>query len=79
MNGSRALTSVGLAMDLAGAFLLWRFGLPEALRRDGAISLICEQRDEAEVVKARLYDRWATAALFLISTGFGLQLLATFL
>jgi len=79
MNGSRALTSVGLAMDLAGAFLLWRFGLPEALRRDGAISLICEQRDEAEVAKARLYDRWARTALCLISTGFVLQLLATFL
>lgn len=79
MNGSRALTSVGLAMDLAGALLLWRFGLPKALRWDGAISLICEQRDEAEVVKARLYDRWATAALCLISTGFVLQLLATFL
>ena len=79
MNGSRALTSVGLAMDLAGALLLWRFGLPEALRRDGAISLICEQRDGAEVVKGRLYDSWSTGALFLISTGFGLQLLATFL
>ena len=79
MNGSRALTSVGLAIDLAGALLLWRFGIPEALRLDGAISLICEQRDEAEVAKARLYDRWARAALRLISTGFGLQLLATFL
>lgn len=79
MNSSRALTSVGLAMDLAGALLLWRFGLPEALSRDGSINLICEQRDEAEVVKARLYDRWATAALCMISTGFGLQLLATFL
>jgi hypothetical protein len=78
MNCSRALTSVGLAMDLAGALLLWRFGLPEALSRDGSINLICEQRDEAEVVKARLYDRWATAALCMISTGFGLQLLATF-
>ena len=78
MNGSRALTSVGLAMDLAGALLLWRFGLPEALRRDGAISLICEQRYGAEVVKARLYGRWATAARCVISTGFGLQLLATF-
>jgi hypothetical protein len=79
MNGSRALSSVGLAMDLSGALLLWRFGLPEALRRDRAESLICEQRDEAEVVKARLCDRWSTAALCLMSIGFGLQLLATFL
>lgn len=79
MNCARLLTAVGLSLDLSGALLLWKYGLPEALSRDGAVSLICEQRDEAEVVKARLYDRWATAALCLISTGFGLQLLATFL
>ena len=79
MNCARLLTAMGLSLDLSGALLLWKYGLPEVLSRDGSISLICEQRDEAEVVKARLYDRWATAALCLISTGFGLQLLATFL
>jgi hypothetical protein len=79
MNCARLLTAVGLSLDLSGALLLWKYGLSEALSRDGSINLICEQRDEAEVVKARLYDRWATAALWLISTGFGLQLLATFL
>lgn len=73
------LTAIGLALDLGGALLLWKYGLPESLSRDGAIHLICKQRDEAEVAKARLYDRWATAALCLITTGFALQLLATFL
>jgi hypothetical protein len=79
MNCSRVLTAAGLALDLAGALLLWKYGLPDSLSRDGSINLICEQKDESEVAKARLYDRWATAALCLISVGFGLQLLATFL
>jgi hypothetical protein len=76
---SRALTAAGLVLDLSGALLLWRYGLPEALSRDGSVRLICEQVDEEEIAKARHYDWWATAALCLISTGFGLQLLATFL
>ena len=78
MNCARLLTAVGLSLDLSGALLLWKYGLPEALSRDGSINLVCEQRDDSEISKARLYDRWATAALGLISAGFGLQLLATF-
>jgi hypothetical protein len=41
--------------------------------------LICEQRDDAEAAKALRYDRFASVGLCLIATGFGLQLLATFL
>jgi len=79
MNCSRMLAAIGLALDLSGALLLWKYGLPESLSRDGSINLICEQQDQAEVAKARRYDRWATAALYLISLGFALQLLATFI
>jgi hypothetical protein len=79
MNCSRILAAIGLALDLSGALLLWKYGLPESLSRNGSINLICEQQDQAEVAKARRYDRWATAALRLISLGFALQLLATFI
>jgi hypothetical protein len=76
---SKAVTATGLTFDLVGALLLWRYGLPEAVSRDGSIRLICEQRDDAEAAKARRYDRFASVGLCLIATGFGLQLLATFL
>ncbi len=79
MIASKAVTATGLTFDLVGALLLWRYGLPEAVSRDGSIRLICEQRDDAEAAKARRYDCLATVALCLITTGFGLQLLATFL
>ena len=79
MNCSRVLTAIGLALDLGGALLLWKYGLPEPLSRDGVIHLICDQRDDAEAAKARLYDRWATAALCSITAGFALQFIATFI
>ena len=79
MDCSRKLASIGLALYLSSALLLWKYGLPESLSRDGSINLICEQQDQAEVAKARRYDRWSTAALCLISLGFALQLLATFI
>jgi hypothetical protein len=49
MNCSRMLAAIGLALDLSGALLLWKYGLPESLSRDGSINLICEQQDQAEV------------------------------
>ncbi len=76
---AKVVTASGLTLDLVGALLLWKYGLPEAVSRDGAIRLVCEQRDDAEAAKARRYDRFATVALALVTIGFGLQLLATFL
>jgi len=32
MNCSRMLAAIGLALDLSGALLLWKYGLPESLR-----------------------------------------------
>jgi hypothetical protein len=51
MNCSRMLAAIGFALDLSGALLLWKYGLPESLSRDGSINLICEQQDQAEVAK----------------------------
>ncbi|MEB3169069.1 MAG: hypothetical protein VKK97_10110 [Synechococcaceae cyanobacterium] len=79
MISPKVVTASGLTFDLVGALLLWKYGLPEAVSRDGSIRLVCQQRDDAEVAKARRYDRFATVGLALISTGFFLQLLATFL
>lgn len=76
---ARAITAAGLSMDLAGALLLWKYGLPEKLSRDGAIYLVLEQKDDNEIAKAKRYDRWSTLALVLVSLGFFFQLVATFL
>ena len=79
MISPKVVTASGLTFDLVGALPLWNYGLPEAVSRDGSIRLVCQQRDDAEVAKARRCDRFATVGLALISTGFFPQLLATFL
>lgn len=79
MISPKVVTASGLTFDLLGALLLWNYGLPEAVSRDGSIRLVCQQRDDVEVAKARRYDRFATVGLALITTGFFLQLLATVL
>lgn len=79
MNIPHVLTAVGLSLDLSGALLLWKYGLPESVSRDGSQALILESRDESQVNKARQYDRWATVGLLMLCSGFGLQLIATLL
>jgi hypothetical protein len=38
MNCTRVLTAIGLAFDLSGGLLLWKYGLPDSLSRDGSPS-----------------------------------------
>lgn len=72
------INSLGLLMDIVGAVLLWKYGLPEALSREGHSCLILEQVDETEKAKAASYDRWSRAGLGLLIAGFALQLISNF-
>jgi hypothetical protein len=75
---SKVLNSIGLLLDISGAYLLFKFGLPEEIRRSGAIALALEQVDEAEAAKAKCYDRRGKFGLGLLVVGFVLQLLSNF-
>ena len=79
MSISNVVNSIGLVCDITGALLIWRYGLPEAINRSGAIHLICEQSDEAEIVKAKWYDRLALHGIVLVIVGFVIQLVSNFL
>jgi hypothetical protein len=78
MTTANLLNSVGLVLDIVGAVLLWRYGLPEALSRSGAIYMILEQNDPAEAAKAKWYDRLANWGMLLLVVGFALQLASNF-
>ncbi len=71
------ISAIGLLLDIIGVLLLWRFGLPPKLRRGGVSFFVLEQKDENEAKKARLYDRIAHVAIFLIVLGFALQAFGT--
>ncbi|MDO9559854.1 MAG: hypothetical protein Q7I89_09260 [Syntrophales bacterium] len=78
-NLSRLINACGLISDIVGVLLLWKFGLPESISRQGHQYLICEQTDETEIIKAKKYDKYAKAALLFIIIGFALQIISDFI
>ena len=73
------VNSLGLALSIIGTILLYKFGLPEQIDKNGNIHLILEQTDEFERMKAKKYDCFSKLALALIFLGFTLQLISNFI
>lgn len=73
------VNSLGLALDIVGALLLIKYGIPPKIDREGHQHLILERVDNSEIAKAKIYDRWSTFAILLIVAGFFLQLLSNFI
>ena len=71
---SAFLNDLGLVLDIIGAVLLFKFGLPASIDREGHVLLATGQIDENEIKKGKLYDRWGRIGLALLITGFILQL-----
>lgn len=71
------ISFVGLSLDIIGVLLLWRFGIPPDIRRDGADVIVTGNTNEEEKNKGRLYDLVAHGALALIVLGFLLQAVGT--
>lgn len=69
------LNSLGLAFDIIGVILLFKFGLPEEVRRGGTGFLVIND-DPQEAAKAGVYDRYSHVALAFIVIGFGLQIVS---
>jgi len=73
------INSIGLVLDITGAIFLWRYGLPEALSREGHSYIITGEIDAAEAAKAKSYDRWAKVGLSSLVAGFFCQLVSNFI
>lgn len=68
------VSSSGLMLDIVGVILIFLYGLPEALSREGHQYIITKQKDEKEALKAKKYDFRARIGLTLLILGFALQL-----
>ena len=79
MTTANCINSIGLVFDIGGAYLLWKFGLPAAISREGKIYMIAEQNDPVEAEKANWYDAIGKWGLILLVIGFVLQLVSNFL
>ena len=80
------MNSVGLAFDIAGVVLLYKYGLPAEVSRKGTSALLAfgtseeeTTKGEEEIRKAKHYDRMSLLALGLLVSGFALQILSNFL
>jgi hypothetical protein len=72
---SRIMQSVGLVSDIAGATLLFRFGLPPIARTGGANYMKLAPTDEADLAEEEKFDRYGWLGLLTLVFGFVLQLI----
>jgi hypothetical protein len=77
-NLANVLNSFGLVLDIAGAYLLFRFGLPASIDREGHVHLIDASVNVEEKEKARRYDQWGQVGLGSLIIGFILQIISNF-
>ena len=76
---STLVNSLGLSLDIIGALLLLRFGLPPRIDPEGHIYIITEEVDEAEIDLGRRYRSWSKFAVILLILGFIGQLVSNYL
>jgi hypothetical protein len=66
---------IGLSLSLAGAIIIFFFGLPPRVRESGRFYLALEQEDKDEIKKGKRYRKISRLGLILLAIGFLLQLL----
>jgi hypothetical protein len=76
---SNFVNSLGLFFDIAGAVLLYLYGLPENISPTGSTAIVLEKKDEQEIAKAACYKRRGRLGLILLIVGFLLQFVSNFL
>lgn len=76
---AKTLSILGLILSLRGSWLIWKFGLPASIDRNGYIYDINEGRDQEQIEEGRKYDARSTFGFKLMGLGFILQTLGTLL
>ncbi len=65
-------------LGLSGSIILFFFGLPPKVSKDGTINLILEQQDESEAKKYKLYKKFSYFGVALIGFSFLIQIVNYF-
>jgi hypothetical protein len=73
----KILNLAGLALNLIGVLILFRYGMPFHVPSGGAVHLILEQTDQAEIELERRYKLFGYIGLALLIAGTILQMVAT--
>ena len=81
MDNSDIVSSIGLAFDIVGVVILFKYGLPAEVRKTGGFILgwgTDEPNEKAER-EYRFYKRMSRIGLGSLILGFGLQIVSNFL
>ncbi len=76
---SHIVNSFGLGCDIVGALLIFFYGIPPAINREGHSFLALDAGDEAMQRTAKRYDCRSKGGLLFLIVGFSLQLVSNFL
>lgn len=74
---SQILNTIGLFLVIVGCGLLYKFGLPAPVDPSGAVHLVLEQADKAEIAKGKRYRGWGRTGIALVILGSLFQVCAT--
>lgn len=74
MNAN-CINSIGLFLDILGVVLLFIYGLPKDMAKDGHQFITANPTDES-VRKYKLYNRLSYVALAMLIIGFLLQIVS---
>jgi hypothetical protein len=72
------INTIGLLFDLIGVLILFKYGLPSDVDKNGHIGLILEQEDEDEKNKWKKYNFRSKIGLGFISIGFIFQIISNY-
>ena len=61
-------------LGFVSAWMLWQYGLPKVVRRDGAGYIRLQQDDDDQIATGRKYELLAKVAMGLLVASFVLQL-----
>ena len=77
MTASQICNLIGLVTSLVGTWLIWRFGLPASIDREGWVTMALEDKDQSQIEKGRKYDKRSNVGFILVAIGFIFQTLGT--
>lgn len=80
-TSQKGLSSIGLGLDIVGALLIWKFGIPSITDREGGDALAIKtsstkDREEKHLSRVFLYDVVSNSGVWVLILGFSLQLMA---
>ena len=79
MNYHVIVNSVGLFFDIAGAILIFIFGLPPKIDAEGQTYLITGEINKEEKARAKKYKIFGNIGLGFLLAGFILQFVSNFI